>query len=692
MFRAFTRTLRAPGAFLNFLPALLLPVLFAACAGRAAVLLRESFDYTNGPLTSASSGAWISYSGSSSNPVDVVDQHVNLTFTETEDVHRPITGQPYPAAGLTNHFYARFTVRFAALPGSGGAWFAAFKDGTTTGFRSRAFALAGGASSGKFRLGLSTANNSSATITNATDLAVNSTYNVVLRLANTNSEARLWVNPTNEGEFSIATSEAAATFNVVSLALRQNTGMGALAFDDLVVATTFEEVMTAAVAGAPLITRHPESTTALAGTTVQLFASAVGQPPLALQWLANGVPLPGQTNGTLALTNVSVVDQAEYAVVVTNDSGSVTSGAAALLILPNPQFPPAGVLTLMNYNTHGNFVADWSTNSPQVQAIGRQVQFLDPDVITFQEIPLTNNGTAQMANFVTAFRPGFFLATNSGSDGFIRSVILSRFPITRSVSWLDFASLTNFGYNGHFTRDLFETEIAVPGWPQPLHVFTTHLKSSQDPDSTAKRAAEARSISNLFAVNFRPASPLHPYILTGDMNEDVSAPPIGGSTIPTLVGPETGLQLHTPFNPFTGSPLTFSIQAASLTRRYDYVLPCALLATNIVASQVFRTGLASNIAPALGDDDVTASDHLPLVVALANPFARPPHFHGWTLTNGAISLAWSAVPGARYDFETSSNLASWQAVMTNLLATEGSFSITTNAPDAARFFRVRVRP
>src|SRR5436309_15675445 len=94
------------------------------------------------------------------------------------------------------------------------------------------------------------------------------------------------------------------------------------------------------------------------------------------------------------------------------------------------------------------------------------------------------------------------MITNSGTDNFIRSVILSRFPITRSQSWLDGSSLSSFGYSGNFTRDLFEAEITVPNFTQPLHVFTTHLKALSDVDSAAKRAAEASAVSNFFVAGF----------------------------------------------------------------------------------------------------------------------------------------------------------------------------------------------
>src|ERR1017187_1337054 len=171
----------------------------------------------------------------------------------------------------------------------------------------------------------------------------------------------------------------------------------------------------------------------------------------------------------------------------------------------------AGVpqITLLTYNVSGNGTTNWSTNAPQVQAIGRELIYLNPDIITFQEIPFTN--TWQMANWVKAFLPGFFLATNSGTDGYIRSAIASRFPINRSTSWMARSNLTYFGYDGPFTRDLFEAEIAVPGFSQPLHIFTVHLKSAQDANSSAKRAAEAGAVSNFFATVYLPANGQQPY-------------------------------------------------------------------------------------------------------------------------------------------------------------------------------------
>ena len=658
----------------------------------AAVLLRETFSYSNGPLTTVSSGAWAQHSGTTPAQVNVTGGAAQLTSSETEDVNRPLFGQPYPTNGAIKVFYARFTARFTALPTTGGAWFACFKDTSSSGFRARVFALTSGAAAGQFRLGLSTSNNSIAAVTNSTDLALNTPFTVVLRLTNTSSVATLWLNPANESDPSITTAEPETPFTVAGFAFRQNTGMGTLTIDDLVIAPTFAEATAASSLTVPFLDLEPPSQLVARGSNMTFTASASGAAPLRYQWLFREQPISGATSTSLSLTNLLLAQQGYYRVAVTNPFGAVTS-APALLDLSMALTDATNVaLTLLTYNCHGSTIADWSTNSAQVQAIGRQVQFLNPDVITFQEIPNTNNGMSQMTNFITAFRPGFFLATNSGSDGFIRSVILSRFPITRSAKWLDGVSLNSFGYSGFFTRDLFEAQIAVPGWPQPLHVFTTHLKSGQGDDETAKRRAETRAISNYFVNGFLLTNSLHPYLLTGDFNEDANNPPEGGAVMPALTSVPVGLRLATPLNPIMGEVRTFSIRSLPLNSRYDYVLPCSLLLNNLNDGQVFRTDLATNLSTALPGDAAAASDHLPVFVRFANPFASPPSITSFSVSNGVAKLNWSAVAGGRYRVEASTNLPAWTPLATNLLATNGVVSFGTNAAGAQLFLRVRTEP
>jgi endonuclease/exonuclease/phosphatase family metal-dependent hydrolase len=324
------------------------------------------------------------------------------------------------------------------------------------------------------------------------------------------------------------------------------------------------------------------------------------------------------------------------------------------------------------------------------------MQYLNPDIITFNEIPVTNNCTAQMADFVTVFRPGYYLVTNSTDDGFIRSVILSRYPIISSTSRLHGSDLTPYGYTGSgFTRDLFEAQISVPGFSQPLHVFVVHLKSSTDADSSAKRAAEAGAVSNYFATVYLPANGQQPYVLSGDMNEDILRPPPSNpQSIQRLISAPTGLQLTTAVNPFTDSERSWSIQDADgLTKRYDYILPCAMLFSNIVSSQVFRTDLLSPVPPGLyGNDDSTASDHLPVFMVFGNPFNTPFRLLTIGVTNQIVSLQWESASNRSYNIEVSSNLTAWTPLATSLTATGANFTFITNVPGDVQFFRVQRTP
>jgi endonuclease/exonuclease/phosphatase family metal-dependent hydrolase len=362
---------------------------------------------------------------------------------------------------------------------------------------------------------------------------------------------------------------------------------------------------------------------------------------------------------------------------------------------PPVSFSTNSTITLMTYNVKGNGVADWSTNTAQVQAIGRELVYLKPDIITFNEIPYTN--TWQMANWVTAFLPGYFLATNSGTDGFIRSVIASRFPINRSQSWLSHANLNPFGYTNNssqnadnFTRDLFEAEINVPNWPLPLHVFTTHLKSDSGTtyaDAAAKRAAEAAAITNFFATNFFVLSPAHPFTLSGDLNDSDT----NMLAIQRLISAPTTLRLTNPTNPFTGSINTYSIQG-SVSERIDFIFPSALLVSNIIGGQVFRTDLLTNFpANLFSNDDKTASDHLPVLMTFANPFDTPFKLLSIAQTNQNVTLKWESQNNRNYSIEASTDLVAWTLFATNLATTttNATYAFTSNnVRDRIKFFRI----
>lgn len=653
----------------------------------AAVLLADTFTYTNGSLVTNSAFLWTAHSGATGQ-TQVVANRVQLSQNQSEDLARALDGSPHTGGNL----YASFTVNFSALPNGAGTYFAHFKDAGTLGFRAKVFATTSGAAADRFRLGVANAANAPAAIA-PVDLALGSNYSVVLRYTAATPATTLWINPTDETATAnrADATDAATASGLTAFALRQSgssPGMGVLMFDDLIVATSFAEVSPPRSNIPPAIVLQPQSQAVVEGNDVTFAVLAAGTEPLCYQWRFNGTQLAGATVSALTLTNITLTQAGAYSVTITNLAGITNSEPAFLTVSP-PPVADAVAFRLVTYNSHGAMIEDWSTNAAQVQAIGRQLQYLQPDIVTFQEIPYTN--TWQMSGFVAAYLPGYALATNSGTDGFIRSVIASRFPITRSQKWLDGVSLSGFGYDGSFTRDLFEAQIAVPAFPQPLHVFTTHLKSGQGADDSARRAAEANAISNFFVTGFLTTNRLRPYLLTGDLNEDVARPPASAPrTIERLTSTPTGLRLTTPVNPGTGSELTFSIRAADLTKRYDYVLPCVLLFSNVASSQVFRSDWLTNPPPPLlAGDSQTASDHLPVLMVFNNPYTKPFRLLSLTTSSSGAALTWEAVPGQPYCVEVSSNLIVWSAFLTNLLATNHSLTLTTGAGEVPCFFRVR---
>ena len=85
----------------------------------------------------------------------------------------------------------------------------------------------------------------------------------------------------------------------------------------------------------PIITVQPTSLAVNAGANATFQVTATGTAPLAYQWRFNGTNLAGAVNSALTLTNLQMAQAGTYAVLVTNDGGSVLS-ANALLTVRDP--------------------------------------------------------------------------------------------------------------------------------------------------------------------------------------------------------------------------------------------------------------------------------------------------------------------------------------------------------------------
>ncbi len=76
--------------------------------------------------------------------------------------------------------------------------------------------------------------------------------------------------------------------------------------------------------------RDPQSLQIALGTSTNLSVQVQSQLPMAYQWQFNGADIPGATNITLPLDNVTFDMSGQYRVVLTNSFGTVTSGLATI--------------------------------------------------------------------------------------------------------------------------------------------------------------------------------------------------------------------------------------------------------------------------------------------------------------------------------------------------------------------------
>jgi len=98
---------------------------------------------------------------------------------------------------------------------------------------------------------------------------------------------------------------------------------------------------------APRITSPPASQIAQCGSNATFSVTATGAAPLSYQWYWFGTnQVPGGTNASLTLTDVSLASSGGYTVVVTNSSGSALSPPANLSVVDT--IPP--VITLIGPN------------------------------------------------------------------------------------------------------------------------------------------------------------------------------------------------------------------------------------------------------------------------------------------------------------------------------------------------------
>ena len=145
----------------------------------------------------------------------------------------------------------------------------------------------------------------------------------------------------------------------------------------------------------PNIVTNPANYYATAHTAASfsVTATSTSRTPLAYQWQFNGGKLINATNSTLVITNVLQSNIGQYAVVVTNLYGSVTSSAAALYMYPYLNQPFTGLTTFWGQSNTLS-VGAWGSGSLGYQWFfnGQVISGARNATLTFSGIQFSNAG------------------------------------------------------------------------------------------------------------------------------------------------------------------------------------------------------------------------------------------------------------------------------------------------------------
>ncbi len=90
------------------------------------------------------------------------------------------------------------------------------------------------------------------------------------------------------------------------------------------------------VISAPIITRQPAAQTVAAGGMAAFSVEATGSAPLSYQWQKDSLSIPGANGPELVIGAVGAQHVGGYAVVITNEVGTVRSQTASLNLIPTP--------------------------------------------------------------------------------------------------------------------------------------------------------------------------------------------------------------------------------------------------------------------------------------------------------------------------------------------------------------------
>jgi hypothetical protein len=435
-----------------------------------------------------------------------------------DDVHRNFAiaaGSPF--TNSVQPIYAAFTVNFTNLPAVGGAYFAHFYTNSST-FNGRIWGLvlSGPHITNAFRLGISGGSAAAVNKVFPQDLATNIDYHVVAEIDAANQASYLWINPINQTDPSIFSSDTtgfAANLIVNAFAFRQATGFGGFTtISNLTLATTWDEAATNSFstnATAPIIVTQPLGRTNFVGDNFDVTVLAAGQnmTTFQYQWRKDGgnITNPNGNTNVLSLANAQLTDAGGYDVIVTDGSSLMATSAVASVTISNVTFPPvittqpatntvvythqSASLGVGAYPNSGISYAWYTTNSGSVSG-NPQITGDGTFSITISDIQPSNNTTG--AYYVVASNP-------FGSVTSVLARVSVTAPPSVSIAYLRSLVSTNLN-NGNLDATNSTSLYTVTG----IVTTYTNLTTGDTASYYLQDSTAGINIFTTFGSTFRP--------------------------------------------------------------------------------------------------------------------------------------------------------------------------------------------
>ncbi len=405
-------------------------------------------------------------------------------------------------------------------------------------------------------------------------------------------------------------------------------------------------------------------------------AAAEGSPDLRYQWSFQGMPLAGETNGTLLVTNARALVAGNYSVVVTNAFGAITSAPVLLTVdygaSSSNTVPLLGLTnTFWRYNQTATFFDNaWvasNYNDSAWAGPGRALLAVESaaGIVPFIGTTLTLGRTTYYfrtwINITTNLPNGTLLRATTMIDDaaviFINGKQVQRVRMTSGFYDGNSYAISQPPVNGDASQELFywlASTNLVRG--SNLIAAEVHQASSSSSDIVWGMQLDA-----LVPVANRP-----PTITTHPVSRVVS----NGVNV-TFTSAATG-----------STPLTYRWRRNGTNLG---VTSTSLLLTNV---QRFNAGTYSVLVSNAFDIAVSSNATLTVLVPPIQFVGGSSGFTG----PGQFTLNFLGDAGAVFAVETSTNLVDWteRGTVTNLTGA-AQFTDPT-AGDAQRYYRLRLLP